>query len=69
MDGRGLILRVWNASDEGVRAAVTLPTVKPGRVSLTDVTERDLGETIAHSDHQFAVNLAPRGVATLRIEE
>lgn len=58
-DGRGVVVRLWNASDRPTKARIAW-TQKPARVTLSGPFEDDRGD--ADSD----VIVAPQGIVTLR---
>jgi hypothetical protein len=66
-EGEGLIVRLWNTSDQAVVARVSLPQSTLISAALTNLAEEETGEGLSCGDHWVDVPLQPRGVATLRL--
>jgi len=69
-DGAGLILRLWNPVDRPGESTVRLGFGKALRIRHVSLVEEDGGEgEMALTDERaFAVPVAPRSVATVRVE-
>jgi len=66
-DGRGLIMRLWNAAGEGSKAKVVLPWLELEYVGLTNAIEEDQNVALATDEHSFTVEVGACGLATVRI--
>lgn len=66
-DGRGWIVRLWNAADRDVPARVALLQGRLSAARLTSLAEEDTGETLAVSPDSLSVPLPARSVVTLRL--
>ncbi len=66
-DGKGVVLRVRNTSDQPVEARIAPALDGVSRASTCDLVER-VREPLAMQDGQLRVKLRPFGMATVRLE-
>ena len=66
-DGRGLIIRVWNTSNDPARASVSLPALAVTGAVRTSLAEEDTAAELPCAGQRVDVVLNPMEVATIRI--
>ena len=66
-DGRGLILRLWNASREDAVARVELPALEIASAVECNVLEQDSGNELRCEEHNLTVRLPAETLRTLRL--
>jgi len=63
----GLILRLWNPSNESVTANVALPQLTLTGARLCNLGEEVTGEILNCDQHSVTVPIDPRGIVTVRL--
>ena len=66
-DGNGMILRLWNPTDNQQDTTVTLPLFDIRDVTSCDLIERSLDSRVSHDAHTLRTVMAPQSVITLRV--
>jgi len=66
-DGEGVILRLWNVSDESRKARVRLNFMTVGSARTANLAEEDDGRPVEHGQNFFAVEMPPNAVQTIRV--
>lgn len=66
-DGDGLMVRLWNTSEQAVVTHVALPMTTLTAAILANLAEEATGEKLVVDDHQVEVPLSPMAVVTVRL--
>lgn len=67
-DGAGLIIRLWNVSDQAVTATLSFPWIALTSAHRVSLAEEETGETLACKARDVSVPLHPQELATVRLQ-
>jgi len=66
-NGEGLIMRLWNLSQESRKTKLRLNFTEIDRACRTNIVEEDTGEALEHAENSLALELGPGALETIRV--